>query len=371
MNPQHTLQFRRKRKALLVLPIMVITFAALGFYAMGGGKDQATGKQVTVSPGLNTSLPGAAFDKHEKPKDKLSFYDQAQLDSAKQQSANNNPVLHQFGFKTGSDNPKPPANNTSLTPAYTDPTIAKINQKLADINQQISQPQPVTNSVVNTPVPGKTATDKETAAQISKLEMMMKSMNAGQGSDPQMQQLSKILAQIEAIQHPELVKADAQKVAVTTDNPFKAIAAVIDGNQKVLQGGAVKLKLNDSLTVKGQLIPKGTLVFGTANITNQRLLLEIKNIRLGQAIIPVNLTAYAEDGMPGVPAPEAEIAGAAGNGADNALESMQFLSMDQSLATQAASGGIQAAKGLFSKKVRRIKVKLKNGYPVLLRNNRN
>ncbi len=44
-----------------------------------------------------------------------------------------------------------------------------------------------------------------------------------------MQQLSKMLAQIQAIQHPEMVKKDTAKI---TENPFKAISAMIDGNQK-------------------------------------------------------------------------------------------------------------------------------------------
>jgi hypothetical protein len=48
---------------------------------------------------------------------------------------------------------------------------------------------------------------------------------------------------------------------------------------------------------------------------------------------------------------------------------MQFLSMDQSLGTQAATAGISAAKGLIGKKVRKIRVKLHNGETVLLRDN--
>jgi len=345
---QRNLQYQRKRKALLVLPLLLLVFATIGFVALGGGKTKTT--NPADRQGLNTELPGATFDKHERVKDKMSFYDQAKLDSARQQSNNNNPLVQQFGFKS-----KPVA---GTTPGDDDPTVTKINQKLAQINRQVSQPQP---AVQAPPVP---ANSKQMDAQVSRLEALMKGMKTD-GPDPQMQQLSKMLAQIQAIQHPELVKKDTAKI---TENPFKAISAVIDGNQKVMQGGAVRLKLNDSLMVRGQVIPKGTLVFGTANITNQRLLLEIKNIRLGNAIIPVSLVVYAEDGMPGVPAPEAELAGAAGNGADNALQSMQFLSMDQSLATQAAAGGIEAAKGLFSKKMHKIKVHLKGGYPVLLRN---
>jgi hypothetical protein len=49
---------------------------------------------------------------------------------------------------------------------------------------------------------------------------------------------------------------------------------------------------------------------------------------------------------------------------------MQFLSMDQSLGAQVAAGVVNAAKGLFSKKVKKIKVKLKDEYPGLLKINR-
>ncbi len=96
----------------------------------------------------------------------------------------------------------------------------------------------------------------------------------------------------------------------------------------------------------------------------------IQNIRLNQQIIPANLTVYSLDGMPGIPAPEAELGGAAANGSSDAIQSMQFLSMDQSLGAQAAAGGVNAAKGLFSKKVKKIKVKLQNEYPVLLKINK-
>jgi hypothetical protein len=43
--------------------------------------------------------------------------------------------------------------------------------------------------------------------------------------------------------------------------------------------------------------------------------------------------------------------------------------MDPSLGAQAASAGIQAAKTLISKKVKLVKVTVKAGYQVLLRDN--
>jgi len=356
---KHPPQFYRTRKALLLLPLLIIPLLALLFWNF---HHQPAAQASSFGNSLNTSLPGAKFDKHQKAGNKMSFYDQAKQDSSKQQSANNNPLLQKFGFKTVSNSATAPR-NSPLTNGYADPNVVKINQKLADINREISQPQPAV-----TPATGNTVQDKAFTQQVNKLETMMKAMKGNSEPDPQMQQLSKMLAQLQDIQHPEQVKAEI-KPAAATENPFNALPAFVDGNQKILQGGAVKLRLNDSLVIKGVLIPKGSTVYGTATITNQRLLVEIKNIRLDNAIIPVGLTVYDHDGMPGVPAPEAELAGAAGDGANNAVESMQLLTMDESLGAQAAAGGIEAAKGLFSKKIKRIKVHLKNGYPVLLRNN--
>ena len=85
--------------------------------------------------------------------------------------------------------------------------------------------------------------------------------------------------------------------------------------------------------------------------------------------MPVDLSVYDMDAMAGIRAPDAITEDAMRSGTDNAIQSMQLMSMDQSLATQAAGAGVEAAKTLFGKKVKHIKVTLKDGYPVLLRNN--
>lgn len=355
-----TPQFYRMRKALLVLPLIVLPLLTLAFWNFHRLPNGAQALPAHTQ-GLSVSLPGATFDKKSKPVTKMTIYDQAQQDSVRQQQSNSNPLLQKLGFASHANNAA--GHNTIAGSNDAHPNVIKINQKLADINREISQPQQQT---VNTAANNQPQ-DKSFNKQVDKLEMMMKAMNGNNtASDPQMQQLSKMLAQIQAIQHPETVKKDSVKVA---DNVFRAVPAIIDGNQKILQGSAVRLKLSDSIRVKDLVIPKGTLAFGVATITNQRLLVEIKNIRLDNNIIPVGLMVYDKDGMPGVPAPEAELGSAAGEGANDAVENMQLLSMDASLGAQAAAGGISAAKNLFSKKVRKIKVHLKNGYPVLLRNN--
>ena len=52
------------------------------------------------------------------------------------------------------------------------------------------------------------------------------------------------------------------------------------------------------------------------------------------------------------------------------MQGMQFMTMDQSIGAQAGAAGIQAAKGLFSKKVKLVRVTVKAGYRILLRDSR-
>lgn len=342
------------KKFLLALPILVLPFVLMAFAVLGGGKGDKT-DQASSSKGINTELPGAQF-KNAKPEDKLSLYEQAARDSARSKNNAANPLFPlDKQSSTGTTN--------SSYGQSADASTAKINQKLAQINREINRPEPPATPVSNVNVP-------EKSAETERLENLLKSMNNKNADDPEMKQLSGMLDKIMAIQNPGLVQAKIkQGKPLAKDSAFKAISAVIEGNQKVLQGGVVKLRLLDSVILKNTTIPKGTLLFGSCNITNQRLLLDIKNIRLGTAIIPVDLSVFSLDGMPGINAPEAELGQAAGSGTDNALQNMEFLPMDQSLSIQAAGAGINAAKSLIGKKVKRIKVKLKGGERILLRNN--
>lgn len=252
----------------------------------------------------------------------------------------------------------------TTTPVYAntaDQQTAKIEAKLAQLNRQISQPPTEPNYTT-------AANSNYTDPDVNRLKAMMKAMNNNSAKDPQMDQLNSMLTKIQAIQHPDLAIAKAKKKK-ESDSAFRAIPAVIDGKQKVMNGGTVRLKLTDSVKLRGIELHKGQLLFGACQVTNQRLLLNIQNIRIGKDILPADLTVFSLDGLPGIPAPEAELSGAAGDGATNAMESMQFLSMDESLGAQAAAGGINAAKGLFSKKVKKIRVKLKDNFAVLLRDN--
>lgn len=345
-----TINKKDKRKQLLVIPLLIIPFLALAFYAMGGGKGRNLGYQ-TGQREINTDLPDAAFKKVE-PTDKMGFYKQSDMDGSYIKENGGDSSLNSINARL--------SRNGEEQDIRTD----AINRKLEALNKEINRPE---EQLANNQ--SKSRQETSIKNDVDRLEALMKTMQSEKGEDLEMAQLSGMMDKIIAIQNPEIARSKDHQTMVK-DSQFRAVPATIVENQKVVQGATVKLRLSDSIRLNGQFIPKGHLLFGTCNITNQRLLLQIKNIRLGTSIVPVDLTVYSLDGMPGIPAPEAELTGAVNGGTDDAIRSMQFLSMDQSIGVQAAGAGIDAAKSLFSKKLKKVRVKLKADYPILIRINK-
>ncbi|HEY0056927.1 MAG TPA: conjugative transposon protein TraM [Pedobacter sp.] len=350
---------KNKLKLLWALPLLILPFLALAFYALGGGRKGANSGQNEQHEGINTNLPDAKFKKAD-PKDKLSFYEVSERDSVKLKSQGESSFSQQeHSLQAGSYYPSAKSD--------ADESERQINAKLEQINREINRPvskQPAISN--NTSHLSKTSMN----GGVDRLEKLMRSMQNQQSEDPELQQLSGMLDKIIAIQNPEIANEKLKdKARSVTESPFIAIPVMIDGDQKVGQGGVVKLKLLDTILIRDMKIPKNQSLFGACNIVNQRLLLTIKNIRIGNSIVPVDLTVFSLDGMLGINAPEAELNEAAENGVNAALQNMEFITMDPSMGGQAANAGINAAKGLLNKKVKRTKVKLKGGEPLLLRNN--
>lgn len=406
--PQHTPEFLKERKFLVIMPLLIIPFLTMAFWALGGGKQSASAFENSNAQGLNATLPQAQF-KDQKAQDKMGIYQTVKTDSA---SSANIGVSESFvksmgldAAKTGHIDSATQRSTANLTggPTVADVNEAKIQAKLAAINQQINQPEPANY--------GGGASSPQSAADVKRLELMMKAMNGnGGGNDPEMKQLTQMLQQINDIQNPgsansrlrnQSMKNHGRVYAVmaannddddntTTDKmqvsyasydgggkakkrrsataeAGNTIQAVVHEDQTLVSGGVIKLRLLDGIYVNGKMIPKGSFVYGTCALNNERLDIKIASIRYLNNILPVALTVYDLDGMEGLYVPGSIGRDAAKNGVGDAVQSMQLMSMDQSVGTQAASAGVEAAKGLFNHKVKQIKVKVKAGYEVLLK----
>ena len=111
-------------------------------------------------------------------------------------------------------------------------------------------------------------------------------------------------------------------------------------------------------------------MFGIAALENERLLIHISGIRQGNNLLPVALSAYDMDGIAGIYIPRSISKEVVKESSDQGLQRLQLMSLDPSLKTQAAAAGVQAAKGLLSRKIRQVKVTVKAGYKVVLKNDR-
>jgi len=180
-----------------------------------------------------------------------------------------------------------------------------------------------------------------------------------------------LLEKILDIQHPERVKTAADKTGNTAAvKKFRAIPALIDGTQKIVQGTVICLKLTDTVTLGGQLFAKGQRLYGSGNLGNQRYTLNIKSIHVGYNFYPVDLTVFDQtDGLEGISVPEAVTGDALRDGANSGVQNMEMMSFDPSMTAQLTMARINTAKGLFGKKVKRVKGKIKDGHALLLCDN--
>lgn len=341
---------QRQRKALLILPLLVIPFMTLLFWAFGGGKGTAA-KAEPSKAGFNMRLPDAK-PKDQPGLDKMSYYDLAAKDSAKlareiksdpyyKSSPNRDSAVNFTAVQTVS-----PMTTPRLSAGASE---VQIRKKLAEIQAAMGKREP--------PEPVRT-TEKVPVASPPAMQ-----------PDPELRQMNGLLEKILDIQHPERVKRVDPSPAVIM-KPFRGIPAVVDGTQHITQGTVIRLKLTDSVTLGGHLFEKGQLIYGSGNLSNQRYTLSIKSIRVGNAFYPVDLTVFDQvDGLEGISVPEAVTGDALREGAAGGVGGMEIMSLDPSMSAQLAGAGINAAKGLFSKKMRRIKGKIKNGHPLLLRIN--
>lgn len=302
-----------------------------------------------------------------------------------------------------------------------------INRKLEQLTRQLNQPEkPVAIAQATHPAAveqNAEAGEGPMSQDVDRLEKMMQIMASGEPNDPEMQQIEGMLDKILDIQHPDRVKERLKaqspehkpnvfpvEAAMETDNislvesPVRktnipltdslesmysqrvarnsfyglddeqpeneqaanAIEAVIHDTQTVVTGSTVKIRLLSDLHINGQLIEKDQFVYGVCSITGERLTIAINSIRNEKSLFPVSMSVFDLDGMEGIYIPGAITRDAAKQASSQSIQDMQLSSMDNSLGAQAATAGIEAAKGLFSKNAKLIKITLKAGYQILL-----
>lgn len=404
-------QFLRRRKMMLVLPLLVLPFITMAFWALGGGSGKESKRKISAT-NLILQLPDAHL-KDDKSETKLKFYEQADRDSIKFGKAiDNDPFLKQersidtsvFHLMPGSSNliynPLPPGN-------YKDPNEEKIYQKLQQLNEQLNKSVEKNNSneVALTANKHSSSVNKE---DVERLDKLMRRMNQKDSiDDPELDNLNSMMEKILDIQHPDRVKEkileqsmrnkesifpvnnlpivssvsllDTSAKKENDSNGFlgleeesnyreqNAIQAIVNEDQSLVNGAIIKFRLINNISINGNVIPKDNFIFGKVSLNGERLLVDINSIRVENSLFPVKLIVYDMDGLPGIYIPGAITRDVAKESLNNTSQMMEISSLDPSVQAQAASAGIGAVKTLLSKKTKLIRVTVKAGYKVLLK----
>lgn len=416
MKEKHSARFLRQRKMMLVLPVLVLPFVTMAFWALGGGQGDGSNNISANNSGLNLQLPNANL-KDEKNADKLSFYNEADAYSLKREELLRNDPYYKDSILGKQDALLTDTSfHISSSPLYSglnqspynrsaDVSEQKIYQKINEINKQLNQADTETrfSNYTNQTAGG----NEQFSTEVDRLQDMMQQMNGSPDADPEMDQLNGTLEKILDIQHPDRVKEklkekslkNKEQVFIMSKQPVKnnislldtsknkkpaenkfygveedkdsdeqnTVEAVVHQTQTLVNGAIVKMRLLNDIYLSGSLIPKGNFVFGTAELNDERLEININSIRNNNSLFTVKLEVYDMDGLPGIYIPGAISRDVAKQSADNSLQLMELTSMDPSFKAQAAATGINAAKSLLSKKVKQVKVLVKAGYKVLLR----
>lgn len=433
---QHSERFLKKRRFYMVLPLLVLPFVVIAFWALGGGQADATQLQEDQRSGLSLDLPGAHFSKDIELWDKLSLYEQSRRDSLDHEEARRNDpyyVLDRIRTDTRTVATRP--SNSRLITSFDGAAVdemdqheAMVNRKLEELTRELDRGEMPAHGITG-PSPEEepsTRPDRRVTDDVDRLEAMMTMMQERDVNDPEMQKIQGVLEKILDIQHPERVKerirtesalnkgsvfpvqpainednisfienqTEGQPLLVADstvstrsygrppagnrfygldDNDFSqaygsdAIEAVVHGTQTVVGGAVIKLRLLSDIYINGHLVEKGKFIHGVCRLNGERLSVSINSIRDGNALFPVSLSAFDLDGMEGIHVPGAMARDAARESSGQSIQDLQFYSMDNSLEVQAATAGVEAAKGLLTKKAKLVKVTVKAGYRLLLR----
>lgn len=405
LTPQQVQQ----RRKMIVFPLMFLAFAGCMYLIFApSGKEDVNVESVG---GFNADIPLPAEDGIIA--DKQKAYEQAMLNRKQQDKIQS---LQDFGF-TGDDETEEPQAEIDLMPeedpkpqrgggaSYSANAYRDINRQLStfyetppvdeekeDLKRQVAE---LTDRLQQQQNATPTADDQMALLEKS-YELAAKYMNGGQGQVAQVPVTGGIdrkpdAVAVQAIRETtvsglrqpmsdaDFIRAYSQprnygfNTAVGTGYAMgrNTVAACIHQDQTLTDGQAVKLRLLEPMQAGNIVVPKNTLVAGTAKVQGERLDILVSSIEYAGNIILVELAVFDTDGQKGLSVPSSmeqeafnEAMANIGSGLGTSISFAR--SAGQQVAMDVTRGLLQGTSGYLAKKFRTVKVKLKAGYKVML-----
>jgi hypothetical protein len=384
----HSPAFLKKRKFLMVLPILVLPFIVGLFFIFGGGRGSVMKVGDVKTVGINMQLPDAHFNK-KKDRDKMGLYEAATQDSSNYKEALKNDPYRADSSKVDSLSFGHSQELKDILDksagAFPDKGFDKLNVSVSnqgsinrekEIKEKLSRLQDLINAKPEKSTDANTNKDPLIGSPaVKRASETAKDVNPV-ATDPEITQLDKMLDKVMAIQHPEVARDTTRQIldktrsiyTVEPDSKENAVSAIIPEKQLIVSGATIRIQLNEPVSIAGISIPADQFLYGTAVLSNERLKVQVRSIRVGNNILPVDLNVYDLDGMEGIFVPGSISRDVSKQSIDQGMSGLGITTLDPSIGAEAASAGIQAAKTLISRKIKLIEVTIPSGYQVLLKN---
>lgn len=336
LTPQQVQQ----RRKMIVFPLMFLAFAGC-MYLIFAPADKEDVNVESVG-GFNADIPLPAEDGIIA--DKQAAYEQAMMNRKRKEKIQS---LQDFGFITEEEagETKPEIDlipeedpklqrgggassrvayrdiNRQLSTFYETPAVDEekedLKRQVAELTDRLQQQQ---NAMPTT--------DDQMALLEKSYELAAKYMNGGQEQVAQVSVTGDIDRKPDAVavravrettvsglQQPmsdaDFIQAYSQprhygfNTAVGTGYAMvkNTVAACIHQDQTLTDGQAVKLRLLEPMQAGNIVVPKNTLVAGTAKVQGERLDILVSSIEYAGNIIPVELAVFDTDGQKGLSIP--------------------------------------------------------------------
>ena len=161
----------------------------------------------------------------------------------------------------------------------------------------------------------------------------------------------------------------------TKHTNFKnTISACVATDQSVIDGQSVRLRTLEPMWIGNSLLPKNTAIVGVARLQGERLEIKIENIEALGCIMEVDLSVYDSDGQEGINIPnsmESDALHEIGANMGSTMGSSINLTTNAGaqLVSDVGKGLINGVSQYLNKKLRTVKVHLKSGYKIMLKQN--
>ena len=402
-----------KRRLMLFIPVPTFICLTLLFYLGGGGKGvaEATAAPSPGTAGINTSLPSAS--KSALFENKLEAY-KAPHDSTQR---DNRLAFTPVGGVGEVTDPAPGgATATGLNYAVLpgqpldpnqDPNVTAVQSRMQRLQQQQQEPSHYSGRSYSSRdddregayEPARSAKDIELEQTLKELDVLRQqyekrllALNSPAPTTPAPAPVAKSttttkpkgMSVITEAPQSVVTSMGSQApmgtpvVVVNSGNAFhglgeattgqmNAVPAVIHDDAVVSQGSVVKMRLLTDVQLEGRVIPRNSFLYGTCDVSGNRLTIEATSVQYQNSLLPLSLKAYDMDGGEGLNIPGSINRDAAKQGLSTSTSSADLLTMSPSLGAQAAGIALQTGKALAGKKIKLVKIHLKANYKLLLK----